>query len=237
MPWGHTDLTGAVYLNPASLPADGKTDSAKADTQANNNPQAAPASDMEVEFWRSVKDSNKVEELNAYITNYPNGAFKPLALSRIAKLQGTPDATRNLTADPSLSDQADQTAEDQIGLDRGQRRDVQRRLSKLGFEVHVTGKFDDDTRNVIKRWQAVRGYPNTGYLNKAQRDALVSENLAARAPSEDDDSSSSPSDETSSPSRRSHHDSDGGGRRNYRSSGRSGPPNIFGGLMRPLFGR
>ena len=43
---------------------------------------------MELEFWRSVKDSSKVEELNAYVTNYPNGAFKSLALTRIATLQG-----------------------------------------------------------------------------------------------------------------------------------------------------
>ena len=73
------------------------------------------------------------------------------------------------------------SSEDQVGLDRGKRRDVQRRLTRLGFDVHVNGKFDDETRNVIKRWQAVRGYPNSGYLNKAQHAALLSENLASRA--------------------------------------------------------
>ena len=68
-------------------------------------------------------------------------------------------------------------AEDQIGSTAATRRDVQRRLTKLGFDVHVNGKFDDETRNVIKRWQAVRGYPSTGFLNKAQHTALLSENL------------------------------------------------------------
>src|SRR5690348_16301925 len=67
MPWGHTDLTGSVYLNPASLPAEANADAAKADAPAIT--AAAPASDMELEFWRSVKDYNKVEELNAYFTN------------------------------------------------------------------------------------------------------------------------------------------------------------------------
>ena len=75
---------------------------------------------------------------------------------------------------PSPTD-ANQVTEDQIGLDQGQRRDVQRRLTGLGFDTKVTGKFDEDTRTVIKRWQAARGYPTTGYLNKLQHKALLSE--------------------------------------------------------------
>ena len=55
-----------------------------------------------------------------------------------------------------------------LGLDRGQRRDVQRRLTGLGFDTKVNGKFDEETRAVITRWQAARGYPKTGFLNKLQ---------------------------------------------------------------------
>jgi peptidoglycan hydrolase-like protein with peptidoglycan-binding domain len=81
--------------------------------------------------------------------------------------------------DPAtFTDEANQTTEDQIDLDKGQRRDVQRRLSGLGFDVKVTGKFDDDTRAVIRRWQNTRGYPTTGYLNKLQHKALLSEIVA-----------------------------------------------------------
>jgi uncharacterized caspase-like protein len=243
LPWGHTNLIGSVYLNQASLPADGakdsvKADSAKADAPAGNTTAAAPASDMELEFWRSVKDSRKVEELNAYITNYPNGAFKPLALTRIAKLQSgdtSPDATRNLTADSSLTDEADQVAEDQIRLDRGLRRDVQRRLTKLGFDVHVNGKFDDETRNVIKRWQAARSYSSTGFLNKAQHTALLSENLASRAPEEDDQTSSSSASDDERPSRSRHHSGGGGGGRHYHRGGGGGPGAFFGGMMGGMF--
>src|SRR6202042_1363748 len=112
---------------------------------------------------RSVRESNKPEELNAYLTNYPNGQFKSLALARIASLQDGPStATRNLTTgvDPAtFKDEANQTTEDQIGLDKGQRRDVQRRLTGLGFDTKVNGKFDEEPRSVIRRWQAARGYP------------------------------------------------------------------------------
>ena len=192
LPWGHTNLIGAVYLNPAAAPA--PTAAAPA------SPAAAPATtastnaagnDVELEFWRSVKDSNKPEEFNAYVTNYPNGQFKSLALARIAALENGPStATRNLTPgiDPAtFTEDASQVTEDQIGLDKGQRRDVQRRLTGLGFDAKVSGKFDDETRSVIKRWQTARGYPATGYLNKLQHKALLSEIVATATTSASDD--------------------------------------------------
>ena len=59
-----------------------------------------------------------------------------------------------------------------LGLNKMQRRDVQRRLNGLGFDIKASGKFDDETRSVISRWQAARGYPKTGYLNALQHKAL-----------------------------------------------------------------
>jgi uncharacterized caspase-like protein len=231
LPWGHTNLIGEVYLNPQAAPADKP---AAADTPVAVNTASAPATAMEVEFWRSVKDSNKPEELNAYLTNYPNGAFKALAQGRIAKLGdgGQPSATRNLTAavDPeTFTQEADQTSEDQIGLDRGQRRDVQRRLTGLGFDVKATGKFDDSTRSVIKRWQASRGYPMTGYLNTLEHKALLGEIVSTRVASSDDSSSDGDNDSGGSHYRHS----SGGGGRHYRGGG--GPGGLFGHMMGGMF--
>src|SRR6202012_576134 len=51
LPWGHTNLIGSVYRNPT---AGGSA------AEAVNTPVAAgPASEVELEFWRSIKDSNK----------------------------------------------------------------------------------------------------------------------------------------------------------------------------------
>lgn len=97
--------------------------------------------------------------------------------------------------------------------------------------MHVNGKFDDETRGVIKRWQAVQGYRATGFLNKEQHDALVSQNLAGRAPSDDEDSSSS-SDESS---RSRHYRHSGGGGRRYYHGGGGGPGAFFGHMMGGLF--
>jgi len=223
LPWGHTNLIGSVYLNPVGAPAEGTA-------EAQNGPAvtATAPSDVELEFWRSVKDSNKPEELNAYLTNYPNGTFKSIALARIATLQDGPSTTtRNLTAgiDPAtFSEEANQASEDKIGLDKGQRRDVQRRLTGLGFDIKATGKFDDATRAVITRWQAARGYPKTGYLNTLQHKALLSEIVATRVSSSDESGDEG-----------THHVRRGGGSRHYRSGG--GPGGLFGNMMGGMFGR
>jgi peptidoglycan hydrolase-like protein with peptidoglycan-binding domain len=109
---------------------------------------------------------------------------------------------------------------------------VQRRLTGLGFDTKVTGKFDERTRAVIKRWQAARGYPSSGFLNKLQHQALLGEIVATV----DTGASDQPS---ARPSRRSQ--SSGGGRRHYRSSGGGGgggpPGGLLGGMMGGLFGR
>ena len=223
LPWGHTNLIGSVYLNPAQ--SVGAAPSAPAPTVA--------ASEVELEFWRSIKDSNKVEELNAYLSNYPSGTFKALALARIAALQDGPsNTTRNLTSgavDQAIfSDEATQVTEDQLGLSKTQRRDVQRRLTGLGFDTKATGKFDEATRTVITRWQAARGYPKTGYLNAMQHKALLSEILSTRVVSSDEASDDAPR-----ASRRSSGGGGGGRRYHGGGGGGGGPPNLF--RMMPIF--
>lgn len=186
LPWGHTNLTGSVYLNQAPTSQVANV----APTASGIVPAATGSSDgVELEYWRSVKESNKPEELNAYLSAYPNGQFKALALARLAAIKSGPStATRTLNAgiDPAtFTDEATQLTEDQIGLDKSGRRDVQRRLTGLGFDTKQTGVFSDETRVVIKRWQAARGYPSSGYLNKYQHKALLSEVVAAPATASD----------------------------------------------------
>ena len=230
LPWGHTNLIGSVYLNQAASPA-----ANPAATQSNSAAvaSASGSSDVELEFWRSIRESNKPEELNAYLTTYPNGRFKSLALARIASLQDGPSTTtRNLTTgiDPAtFTEEANQTTEDQVGLDKGQRRDVQRRLTGLGFDTKVNGKFDEATRSVITRWQAARGYPNTGFLNKLQHKALLTEIVATAQSNSSDDSNDRPA-------RRSRH-SGGGGHRGGGGGVHAGPGQFIGGMMGGLFGR
>jgi len=77
------------------------------------------------------------------------------------------------------ADEATQETEDQIGLNKAKRRDVQRRLTGIGFDTRVNGRFDEQARTVIARWQAARGYPRTGFLNTLQHQALLTESVSA----------------------------------------------------------
>ncbi len=116
-----------------------------------------------------------------------------------------------------------QETEDQVGLDKRKRRDVQRRLTRLGFNTKVNGRFDQSTRDVIARWQTARGYPNTGFLSISQHQALLTEFVsAARASLDKSDSDR--------PARRR-----GGGARHHHAAG--GPVALIGGVVGGLFGR
>lgn len=94
---------------------------------------------------------------------------------------GPSTTTRDLEASVDgaiLTDEATQETEDRIGLDKRRRRDVQRRLTGLGFDTKVNGRFDASTRAVIARWQAARDYPKTGFLNTLQHQALLNESAS-----------------------------------------------------------
>jgi len=139
-------------------------------------------------------------------------------------------AIRDLSISVDLTtstDEATQETEDQIGLDKRKRRDVQRGLTALGFDTKVNGKFDESTRAVITRWQGARGYPRTGFLNTPEYKALLAEIvLVAHAGSGGSDNS----DDDHLAHRRG-----GGGAHHHRSGG--GPGGLIGGVMGGLFGR
>jgi peptidoglycan hydrolase-like protein with peptidoglycan-binding domain len=145
-----------------------------------------------------------------------------ILVSADAAKAGPSTDTRDLSAstDPAiLTDEATQATEDQIGLDKRKRRDVQRRLTKLGFDIKANGRFDASTRAVIARWQAARDYPKTGYLNRLQYQALLTELVStANAGISDNDKSGS------------------NDRRARRRGGGGGPIGVIGGVVGGVVG-
>jgi peptidoglycan hydrolase-like protein with peptidoglycan-binding domain len=114
-------------------------------------------------------------------------------------------------------DEASQETEDKIGLTRTKRREIQRGLTRLGFDTKANGKFDESTRDAITRWQEDHGYPKTGFLNATQNTALLDESAAA----------------SKSDRRESHR----GGGQSRHSHGIGGPIGAIGHVMGGLFGR
>src|ERR1700733_2468988 len=113
----------------------------------------------------------------------------------------------------AVFDEATLETEDQIGLTKRMRRNVQRRLTALGVRTRGDGKFEESTRAVIASWQEERGYPKSGFLNTAQHTALLEE---------------------SGPAKEDHHRHGG---RAHRRHGIGGPIGAIGGAIGGLFRR
>jgi len=176
---------------------------------------------------KSLRDSEIREDKPLRVFILTLSVFAILVSANVAKA-GPSMADRELlaSADPAdVVQESTQETEDQVGLDKAKRRDVQRRLTRLGFGTKVNGRFDKSTRAVIASWQAARGYPNTGFLSTPQHQALLTESVsAARASLDRPDKS-----DNERPARR-------------RSSGRhhhsaGGPVALIGGVVGGLFGR
>ena len=140
------------------------------------------------------------------------------AQSAKAGLDTTPREISAPADTAPLADEANQQTEDQIGLTRSKRREVQRGLTRLGFDTKTSGKFDEQTRDAITRWQEEHGYAKTGFLNAGQHKTLLSESVAAADASKSDH-----------PARR--------GGRTHHSSGIGGPIGAIGHVVGGIFGR
>jgi hypothetical protein len=80
-PWSEGQLKGEFYFVKTTTAASVASPAANAQTGMTQG------STTEVVFWNSVKDSDSPEELQAYLTQYPNGTFAELARVRLARLQ------------------------------------------------------------------------------------------------------------------------------------------------------
>ncbi|HEX4942876.1 MAG TPA: caspase family protein, partial [Usitatibacteraceae bacterium] len=56
--------------------------------QAAGGTSADTAAQFELQFWKSVQDSTRADDIQAYLDKYPKGVFAPLARSRIDALLG-----------------------------------------------------------------------------------------------------------------------------------------------------
>ena len=95
-PWDTSSLKGDFAFNGAAKASVAST--------AASSPSADVQLTIEREFWISVRDSNRPEDVRAYIDKFPNGAFVALAknrldaLSREASAQAAPPPTPTSSA-------------------------------------------------------------------------------------------------------------------------------------------
>jgi peptidoglycan hydrolase-like protein with peptidoglycan-binding domain len=176
LPWVNTSIIGEFDLNPTARPPV-RTDVAAA---------SPPAPDREARedlLWESAQHSDLASDYRVYLEAYPSGVFAQMARNRIAALEPGAPAPVSRTSPPpgsgipSLKDEAaDEAAERALGLDPAARKEIQLRLTLLGFPAGVAdGEFAEATRAAIREWQRSHGLDPSGWLGPLQYAELKSE--------------------------------------------------------------
>src|SRR5689334_9801030 len=65
-------------------------DSQRTSTGTGTGTQAGGSQEVELEFWRAIKDGNDPDDFELYIQQFPTGIYAKLAKRKIAKLRGVP---------------------------------------------------------------------------------------------------------------------------------------------------
>ncbi len=81
-PWEASSLTGDFYFVPSASGVAASVAPAPSDSAA----PGPSVQTLDLAYWDSVKGSNNPAELQAYLTQFPNGTFAALARARIAAL-------------------------------------------------------------------------------------------------------------------------------------------------------
>jgi len=80
-PWELSSIKGEFTFNPSGRGTSGTA-------TAGGGPSADTSAQMELLFWKSVQESTRPDDLQAYLDKYPNGTFAALARNRVDSMTG-----------------------------------------------------------------------------------------------------------------------------------------------------
>jgi len=83
-------MTGEFAALARPAPAVAKAAPQESQRTAGTGTQAGGNQEVELEFWRAIKDGNDPDDFELYVQQFPNGIYAALAKRKIAKLRGVP---------------------------------------------------------------------------------------------------------------------------------------------------
>jgi len=100
----------------------------------------------------------------------------------IARGEGGTPSTGAVQTTTTTLPRGTEDSESTLALSRGERLEVQRRLTLLGYDTRgVDGIFGRGTRSALAQWQTLVGVEPTGFLNARQLEELRTQTAAAYA--------------------------------------------------------
>lgn len=124
------------------------------------------ASRIDRQLWDEARARNTAAAYERYLVESPGGAFREDAQARIVALQ----------REDEFSDAA--RAEAAMNLSQSTKRVIEARLNGLGLRPGpVDGVFDEESRRAIRRYQAARNLPESGYVSDPMMVQLMADTV------------------------------------------------------------
>ena len=121
--------------------------------------------------WDIARGNDTEQAYRNYIDANPDGAFHDQARARINQIRGNA-----VPSDAQITQL--QAQEDALSIPPVTRSLIEQRLTALGLEPgRIDGRFDENTRRAIRRYQRERGLDVTGYLNEPTVVRLLAETV------------------------------------------------------------
>ncbi|RUW30247.1 MULTISPECIES: caspase family protein [unclassified Mesorhizobium] len=189
-PWHNASLGREVFIGPQTPPPAAPAPQPSA-TETPAQPAGTDARGWEIEqrVWDEASKRNTLAHYEAYLQQFPKGAFADLARLNIDQLKKSPvtvgnapavvantesAASRSATAAAPAAaanpetDTGTELTESAIGLDRQEKIDLQERLLAIGYDLEADGDFGLKTRRAIGQWQEENKLPPTTFLTSKQ---------------------------------------------------------------------
>ncbi|RAZ87281.1 hypothetical protein DPM33_26255 [Mesorhizobium hawassense] len=185
-PWHNASLGREVFIGPATETAVAPAPQALA--SGSGTPAPAPDADprgweIEQRVWDEASKRNTVAHYEAYLQQFPKGAFADLARLNLDQLKQRSTIVADTKSDASRSaatpqppaaagpenEAGTELTESAIGLDRQAKIDLQERLLAIGYDLdRADGDFGAKTRQAIGKWQQDNKLPPTAFLTQGQ---------------------------------------------------------------------
>src|SRR5258706_1001951 len=103
-------MTGDFAALARPAPAVAKASPQESQRTATTGTQAGGNQEVQVEFWRAIKDGHDPDDFDLYVQQFPTGIYAALAKRKIAKLRGVPLEESGAKAKEQEKKEADEAA-------------------------------------------------------------------------------------------------------------------------------